>query len=156
MLTQKQENFCNAYIETGNATESYRRAYEASAKWKEKSINRKAFDMLQNVNILTRLDELRKPAIKAAQVTLSGHLNKLAELRDKSEALGQMAAAISAETAIGKACGFYTDKHEITGKSGGPLMLDTPKFDLSKLSDEEVITLGELTAKARGGLPALA
>ena len=29
-LTQKQENFCLAYIETGNASEAYRKAYNAA------------------------------------------------------------------------------------------------------------------------------
>jgi phage terminase small subunit len=41
MLTQRQEKFCLAYIETGNASESYRRAYNAE-NMKPVTINRKA------------------------------------------------------------------------------------------------------------------
>ena len=32
-LTQKQENFCLAYIETGNASEAYRKAYNATGSF---------------------------------------------------------------------------------------------------------------------------
>jgi phage terminase small subunit len=40
-LTVKQENFCLAYMETGNASEAYRRAYNAG-KMKPAVINVKA------------------------------------------------------------------------------------------------------------------
>ena len=36
-LTPKQENFCLAYLETGNASEAYRRAYDV-ANMKPESI----------------------------------------------------------------------------------------------------------------------
>lgn len=39
-LTQKQEAFALAYFETGNASEAYRRAYNAE-NMKPESINRK-------------------------------------------------------------------------------------------------------------------
>ena len=37
-LTPKQENFCLAYLETSNASEAYRRAYD-SENMKPESIN---------------------------------------------------------------------------------------------------------------------
>ena len=40
-LTIKQENFCNYYLECGNASEAYRRAYSCS-NMKGDTINRKA------------------------------------------------------------------------------------------------------------------
>lgn len=58
-LTPKQEKFCLMYIETGNANEAYRRAYDTS-RMKPESINRKAFELLNNGNITARLEELRR------------------------------------------------------------------------------------------------
>ena len=149
MLTQKQEIFCWAYIECGNASEAYRRAYDVSS-WKAESINRKAFDMLKNIKIMSRIEELRAPVREATQITLASHLEDLKKLRDKAESHGQLSAAINAEIARGKASGLYVDKQEITGKGGGPVMLDTPRVDLSRLTDEELESYATLAEKARG------
>ncbi|MGL5649240.1 MAG: terminase small subunit, partial [Clostridium sp.] len=48
-LTQKQENFCQKFVETGNASEAYRHAYNVS-KMKPESVNRKACELMKNVN----------------------------------------------------------------------------------------------------------
>lgn len=58
-LTQRQENFCIHFAETGNATDSYRKSYDV-AHWKEESVQRKGHAMLQNVKVQTRIDQLRE------------------------------------------------------------------------------------------------
>ena len=112
-LTIKQENFCLAYIETGNASEAYRRSYDANAM-QESTINRKAKDLLDNGKITARIAELRKPVVEAAQITLADHLSALERLRDKAEQEGKYSAAVSAEMARGKASGLYVEKVEAT------------------------------------------
>lgn len=57
-LTIKQENFCNQYLETGNATEAYRQAYDCG-NMKYDTIVVKASQMLQKDNIRIRLEEER-------------------------------------------------------------------------------------------------
>lgn len=57
-LTPKQEAFCLAYIETGNASEAYRRAYNA-ANSKPNTINVKASQLLSDGKIAVRCDELK-------------------------------------------------------------------------------------------------
>jgi len=111
MLTPKQEAFCLAYLETGNASEAYRRAYDAE-NMKPESINRKAKDVIDNVKIAARIEALRKPALKRAQMTLEGHLADLQMLRDKALEADQFSAAISAEIARGKASGVHVEKSE--------------------------------------------
>ena len=110
-LTPKQEAFCLAYLETGNASEAYRRAYDAE-NMKPESINRKAKDVIDNVKIAARVAELRKPALVKAQMTLEGHLADLQMLRDKALQADQFSAAISAEIARGKASGVHVEKSE--------------------------------------------
>ena len=68
-LTLKQENFCLAYIETGNATEAYRRAYNTE-RMKPETANRNAKLMLDDNKIATRLAEFRKPVIEKTKLTL--------------------------------------------------------------------------------------
>lgn len=112
-LTQKQENFCLAYIETGNASEAYRRAYDAE-NMSQAVISNKASLLLARGDIGVRVAELRQPVIEAVRVTLAAHLTRLEELSFGAEQAGQFSAAINAEIARGKASGIYTEKPETT------------------------------------------
>lgn len=116
-LTAKQEAFCIAYIETGNASESYRRAYNAE-KSSPGVVNNKASMLLARDDIRVRLSELRKPVIAAVQMTLASHLERLRELSLRAEEDGQFAAAVKAEELRGKASGLYTDKVDHTNSDG--------------------------------------
>lgn len=57
-LTVKQEHFCNIYLETGNATEAYRQAYDCG-NMKYDTIVRKAMELVKNGNITAWLDTKR-------------------------------------------------------------------------------------------------
>ena len=107
-LTPKQENFCIAYIETGNASEAYRRSY-ACKKMKPETIAKRASELLDNGNIAGRVREIRAPAVKKAEITLEQHLNDLKRLRDLAEASEKYGPAVTAEMARGKASGLYVD-----------------------------------------------
>ncbi|WAV89339.1 terminase small subunit [Oxalobacter aliiformigenes] len=114
-LTQKQENFCLAYIETGNASEAYRKAYNA-AKASEKSVWESASKMLDNPKVISRLEALREQAARRALLTLERHLEELAALRDEARAEGRYSAAIAAEIARGKAAGLYVEQSRTEGE----------------------------------------
>src|SRR3546814_7176872 len=62
-MTPKQEAFCLAYIETGNASEAYRRAYNAE-NMKPETVNNKGYELLQKGEIRARLAELREPILE--------------------------------------------------------------------------------------------
>jgi phage terminase small subunit len=110
-LTPKQEAFCIAYLETGNASEAYRRVYNAR-RAAPSTIARNAKALLDNNKIAARLEELRRPAVENAQLTLAQHLEVLARLRDLAEASQKYAAAVQAEIARGRAAGLYGDRSE--------------------------------------------
>lgn len=116
-LTPKQEAFCIAYLETSNASESYRRAYECE-KMSATSINRAAKDVIDNPKITARLAEMRAPVVEAAQMTVAGHLERLRQLSEKAESEGKYAAAVTAEMARGKVSGFYVEKLDHTSSDG--------------------------------------
>ena len=114
-LTQKQENFCLAYIETGNASEAYRKAYNAAGS-SEKSVWELASKMLDNPKVISRLEALREQAARRALFTLERHLEELATLRDEARAEGRYSAAIAAEIARGKAAGLYVEQSRTEGE----------------------------------------
>ena len=78
-LTPKQENFCLAYLETGNASEAYRRSYDAE-NMKPATIHSRAYELLDNSAIAARLAELNQAAVTAAVMTRQEALEKLSAL----------------------------------------------------------------------------
>ena len=123
-LTPKQEAFVLAYLETGNATEAYRRAYDVREGTKDSSTHRRAKELLDNSKIAARIEELRKPAVQAAQLTLEEHLRELKQLSDEAKRLGQFGPAVTGAVARGKAAGLHVNKTELTGPGGVPLGAD--------------------------------
>ena len=75
-LSVTQENFCNYYIECGNASEAYRRAYSCS-NMKDESINVKAVELLNNGKITVRVKELQEELKKKSDITKEEVLNML-------------------------------------------------------------------------------
>lgn len=75
-LSVKQENFCNYYIECGNASEAYRRAYSCS-NMKDESINVKAVELLNNGKITVRVKELQEELKKKSDIAKEEVLNML-------------------------------------------------------------------------------
>lgn len=121
-LTAKQEKFCLAYMETGNASEAYRQAYNAG-KMKAETIKREAQVLLNNHTITTRLEALKKPILEKAQITFESHLEELAQLRDLAKEAKQYAPAIAAETSRGRASGYYVEKSQVTVDNIKPFVI---------------------------------
>lgn len=67
-LTPKQEQFCNYYIETNNASEAYRRAYNAG-KMKDKQIWEEACKLKSKPNVAQRIADLQKDIREKSDVT---------------------------------------------------------------------------------------
>lgn len=123
-LTPKQEAFCQAYIETGNASEAYRTAYAAD-KMKPETINRNAKALLDNSKIATRVAELQGEIKQRHNVTVDSLIAELEEAR--KAALGaetpQSSAAVAAT--MGKAKLVGLDKQIVDHTSSDGSM--TPK-----------------------------
>jgi phage terminase small subunit len=85
-LTAKQEAFCLAYLECGNASEAYRRSYNA-ADMAPATVNRKAAELLANGKITARIGQLRDEAAKQATLTRAWVLQRL--MRNAEVSLGE-------------------------------------------------------------------
>lgn len=109
-LTPKQEKFCQLYVETGNASEAYRGSYDAGGM-KPDSVNRKAKELLDNVKIAARLNQIRERHVKRHEVTVDSLVGELEEARLLALELAQPSAAVSAS--MGKAKIYGLDKQVI-------------------------------------------
>lgn len=114
MLTPKQENFCIVYLETGNASEAYRQSYNAK-NMSQNALNREASVMLDNPKIAQRIEQLRAPIIKKAQLTVEDLLRELEEARQLAIQTEAPAPAVSAT--MGKAKLLGLDKQVIDHQS---------------------------------------
>lgn len=82
MLNAKQEAFCLHYAKTGNATESYKVAYNSKS---ERSANVSASRLLSNVKIQRRLQELSH----IVQEQRKGKIMDIEEMQERLSAIGR-------------------------------------------------------------------
>lgn len=78
-LTQKQEIFCLAYIETGSASEAYRKAYNAS-RMKAETIHARASELMADGMVTVRIGELRQAVAGKVVATEARVIEELARI----------------------------------------------------------------------------
>lgn len=121
-FSDKMEKFCLAYVETSNAAESYRIAYNAT-NMATATIGREGYNILQKPQVQARLEELRKKVMERHEITVDTLLAELEEAR--TAALGaetpQTSAAVSATMGKAKLLGLDKKIVELTGKNGAPI-----------------------------------
>lgn len=108
-LTPKQEKFCLKYIETGNASEAYRHAYDAG-NMKAATINRNATALLKNNKVATRLEAQQAEHRERHNVTVDTLTAELEEARDMAKSTEQSATMVSATMGKAKIHGLVADK----------------------------------------------
>ncbi len=123
-LTPKQEAFCQAYIETGNASEAYRTAYAAD-KMKPESINRKAKELLDNGKIAARVAELQGEIKQRHNVTVDSLIAELEEARKAALTAETPQSSAAVAATMGKAKLVGLDKQIVDHTSSDGSM--TPK-----------------------------
>ena len=125
-ITPKQENFCLAYIETGNASEAYRRSYNAE-KMKPESIYVNSCKLLADAKVSQRVAELKAELIERHKVTADTIAEMLREDRAFARECETPGAAATATMGLAKLYGLLTEKAEITGKDGGAIKIEEIK-----------------------------
>lgn len=124
-LTPKQEAFCLAYIETGIASEAYRRAYDAS-RMKPETINKRASELLADGAITGRVADLKSAHAARHEITVDDIRRMLMEDRDFARECETPGAAVTATTALAKLYGHMRDKVDHTSSDGsmsGPTII---------------------------------
>lgn len=141
-LTQKQEAFCLAYVETGIAAEAYRRAYNVRAATEHSSIYANASKLLADTKISLRIKSLQADAAKLSLYTVKAAFDDLTEDRKFARDQQNPSAAVAATK--GKMALFGMDKQTVrhTGPDGEPL--------------NETLSPDEQTERVKGIIPQIA
>ena len=77
---------------------------------KDETVWARASELMADSKVSVRVEEIRIPAVEAAQLTLETHLSNLLELRELAKKDMKWSAAIAAEIGRGKAAGLYVNK----------------------------------------------
>ena len=145
-LTIKQERFCQLFVETGNASEAYRRAYDCKSTYA--TINVKACEMLRKDNISVRVSELQQAQQAKASITKDEIMRLCIDvIRGKvvtdyvEERAGkQLRRAVSKTWAVERLCKMLgwdaPTKQDIT-------VQPAPVFDLSLVPDDVVCEIAD-------------
>ena len=116
-LTPKQEAFAQAYVETGNASEAYRRAFPRAKHWKPETVHREAHELLKNPKISTRVEALQAELAKRNLWTREQSVRALIDVINNPN---KQTDVISAVKELNAMHGFNApDKVELSGPDGG-------------------------------------
>lgn len=114
-LTPKQEAFAQAYVETSNASEAYRRAYPASRKWKPETLHPQASKLLADPKVATRVAEIQAGHAERHEITVDSITEMLKTVFNGAAESEQWSAASSAALGIAKLHGLIIEKKHVTG-----------------------------------------
>ncbi len=120
-LTPKQEAFYREYLNTGNASEAYRRAYNAS-RMKPRTIEQRAHELLKHSEIAARLAEQATEARRRAE--------------DRYQVSKERVIAELSRIAFARSSDFFT-----WGPDGVTLK------ESSELSDAQIAAVGEVSER---------
>ncbi len=126
-LTVKQNNFCQQYLLTGNASEAYRMAYNA-ANMKTETIHRKATELMAHGLVSARIRQLQGQAQANFEITLDGQVSRYMQLLEAAgteieEPRHRIDSMTRILARLDKFCGLETntDNH---GTSGLTIIID--------------------------------
>jgi phage terminase small subunit len=137
-LTELQQRFCDYYIQTGNASEAYRKAgYKAKTV---SSITTNANRLLTNADIQQYIAE-RNKAIESHRIADMVEVKEFWTniLRDNQN---EVKDRLKASEYIAKTNAAFIEKQQITGE-----MTQNINTDLSKLSVEELKQIESILSK---------
>ena len=134
-ITPKQEEFVRIYCcEDVSQTEAAVRA-----GYSKKSAHAIASQLLNGSHyphVVTRIHEVKKELAQKYEVTVEGHVKKLAEIRDLALEDGSYAAAVAAEKNRGQAAGLYIDRKEILHGKIDTMSKEEVLNEIKKLQEE--------------------
>ena len=110
-LTAKQEKFSQCVASGMTQADAYREAYSAE-NMKEDTIHNNAYKLMQNNEILTRVDELRKVTITEAVISIE----KRKELLTRWVWEEETNNAMKAMEILNKMDGVYVTKSDVNVK----------------------------------------
>ncbi|SIR49463.1 phage terminase small subunit [Peribacillus simplex] len=139
-LTEKQKLFADYYIETGNATEAYKRVYKSK---NDNTAAKEGFKLLRNPKIAPYLEE-RNKQLDDSRIADMEEVKRFWSDTLRNEEMDPK-HRLKASEYIAKTNAAFIEKQEISGETTHNINNQT---DLSKLSVEELKEIESILSKA--------
>lgn len=123
-LTIKQKMFAQIYVETGNASEAYRTAYDVKDDTKPETVWTSASVLLTDPKVSQRVMELQEEMRERHAVTVDKLTRELDEDRTMARAEKMPSAAITAVMSKAKLHGLVADKKVLSGPDDKPIQVE--------------------------------
>ena len=104
-LTPKQEQFCQQFISTKNASEAYRQSYDCS-RMKKENVGRRAKELIDNSKVAARIGGLLEEGRNRHDITVASLTEQLPDAYGLAMQTGHAAAAVGATWALAKLHGL--------------------------------------------------
>ncbi len=132
-FTPSHEKFCQHYSEYGNATQAFLFAWP---KVTYNTAKAHGYELLQNVAIKERIEQLKEEFAVEYKQTKDGTIRDLIQTAEEAKAQGQFSAYAKLREMIIRMCGFYEpDKLEV--KSEWTIGFNTPSKDEEEEEESE-------------------
>jgi phage terminase small subunit len=129
LTNNRRERFCQGIAKGLSAVESYRRAgYKAQGHGAEVS----ASQILTNLEVQGRIDELQQRAVLKHEITVDSLTRDLLFVRDNALRTDQNAAAVAALTLLAKIHGFLVDHKTVDIVHHKPARQPTKQLELTE------------------------
>ena len=147
-LTANQEAFALAYVETGNAAEAYRRAYDRPDGARDNWIYVEASQLLDHPKVSLRIEEIQAEAARLSIYTVKAAFDEYEAARLMANEVKNPSAAIAAVSGKVKLFGLdQPTKFAHTSPDG--TMTPAATVSLANLTEADLDQLERLTDKAR-------
>ncbi|MBM3740868.1 MAG: hypothetical protein FJW39_34415 [Acidobacteria bacterium] len=150
-LTIKEERFCCAYFSSGNAEQSYRKAYDVNGSRPSRWVRNEAHELLHRPHIKSRIEDLRQQAESIATYKTNDAFREAGEALLLAKRLGQPAAIVSAVTLRAKLAGLLVDRQDITNRTIREMTTEDLEEQLMKAAEEAGYIITKAKNSSRGG-----
>ena len=129
-LTPKQEAFCQAIADGLSQADAYRSAYKAE-KMKPESVQNTAYQLMQNLEVSSRVKELKGALENKMLWTREQSINKAIEAIEMASNNGKPLEILKGVEVLNKMHGYDAPiKHDVKSTGGFSINIVTTKKDL--------------------------
>ena len=142
-LTPKEVVFVAEYVIDGNGTRA-----AIAAGYSERSARKIATEALRRPRVQAALKAAKAKVMARLQLSADKVLGDIERIANKAEKAGEFNAALKGKELLGKHLKLFTERHELTGKDGGPI---ETKRSAAELTDDELAQIAQRKGGAENG-----
>ena len=165
-LTPAQQKFCTCVVSGMNLSDSYRKAFPKSLKWKDNTVNSRASELAKVSEVAGRIEELRKPIIEKAQLTRQWVIDSLITVAQRcmqvEPVLDKKGDPILVKTDLGELSAAFTFEPagankslELLGKEVGMFVERRSNIPPEDLADKDALQRRIQERQVKLGLAAM-